>query len=146
MPKRLELVERRASDRGAEAMTQLRALVLAAVPELAELLASAGPDGQLVDVLNMLPPSERKPGGDGRHRIGVARAAVTACRSGAIAGAAMVGRRYVAPRSSVLAWLRAQGPRPLPAPVDKAGMGDELEDLRRSLARPERPRTKRRAG
>jgi hypothetical protein len=60
-----------------------------------------------------------------------------ACRSGAIVGAVRVGRRWLAPRASVQAWLRSMGPRSLTTPKDG---GDDLEPLRAALARPARRR------
>jgi hypothetical protein len=53
-----------------------------------------------------------------------------AARRGEFPGAALVGRRWIAPRASIDAWLRARGPRA----VQTAPEVDELEPLRRQLA------------
>ncbi len=76
-----------------------------------------GADGALVDVLRAVPASKRS--------------ILRACRLGEIAGAAKVGRRWLAPQSSIDAWLRARGPRVVKAAHDE----DDLEDLRRELSR-----------
>lgn len=111
-------------DVGAEMLRLFRMLVLLAVPEL-------GPDrrgqAELVDVVATVPAPRR--------------AVMRACRNGEIAGAASVGRRWIATRAAVDAWLRAKGPRVAVAPQDGV---DELDELRRSLARPDRPRRRRR--
>ena len=56
-----------------------------------------------------------------------------ACRAGRIAGASLVGRRWLAPRGAVEAWLRELGPRAVPASDDQ---GDDLDDIRRWIASP----------
>ena len=132
MSGRLKVAERTAPNVAVDA---LRALAIALAPHLRELLQIQQHDQELVDVLGMLPAPERRPGGKGQHRIGIARAALSACRSGRIEGASRVGRRWVASRAAVLHWLRAQGPRPVPAAVDQ---GDELDEIRAALARGQR--------
>ncbi len=134
MSRRLALAARQAPDAGGDA---LRALAVALAPHLQQLLLAQQHDQEFVDVLGMLPAPERKPGGKERHRVGIERAALRACRSGAIEGASKVGRRWLAPRSAVLTWLRSQGPRPVISPADQ---GDGLDALRARLATPRRSR------
>jgi hypothetical protein len=71
-------------DVGAEMLRLFRMLVLLAVPEL-------GPDSrvqsELVDVVDTVPAPRR--------------AVMRACRNGEIAGAASVGRRWIATRAAV---------------------------------------------
>ena len=122
MSRRLALVGAAKPDAEGEA---LRALAVALAPLLRDLLASEAHQSALVDVLASVP--------------GPRRSVMGACRSGAIEGAARVGRRWLAPRSAVDAWLRSQRPRALP--TAKEGDGDELERLRARLARPARRRS-----
>ena len=118
---RLALALRPAPDAGAAALDAL-ARVLA--PRVAELLGAQREGAGLVDVCATVPGPKRR--------------VMRACRTGGRA------RRWLASRSSIEAWLRSCGPRAVPAPTDDGG--DGLEALRARLARPERPRTKRRAG
>ena len=122
--RRLAIV-RPSVDAGVDALEHLRALVLAAVPELDELLAGARQNDELVDLLAMLPGA----------RAGERRKAMRDCRQGKIRGAVKLARRWRAPRASVDDWLRSCGPRAVSAPAEQ---GDELEDMRRALARPAR--------
>lgn len=108
----LAIVERRAGDAGEGA---LRALAAALVPYLRELLRAERCDEELVDVAAVVPLPRR--------------AIMRACRAGRIPGAVRVARRWLASRGAVAAWLREVGPRPVRA------QADDLEDLRRSLAR-----------
>jgi len=104
------------ADAGAAA---LDALADALLPRLRARLAAEAHAGELVDVVATIPAPKR--------------ALQRACRTGAIVGATRVGRRWLAPRASVDAWLRAIGPRP----VAKAGdEGDALQRMRARLARP----------
>jgi hypothetical protein len=120
MTPRPRLVERPAADSGAEVLRCVRELVMLAVPELRGLERGAC---DLVDVAAAVPASRR--------------VLFRACRDGAIVGASRVGRRWLAPRSSIDEWLRSRGPRLVPAaPADDDD--DELEALRQSLARPDR--------
>jgi hypothetical protein len=114
---RLRVVERGLSEPGADA---LRALATALAPYLRDVLALASaPTEELVDVVRFVP--------------GPKRSVMRACRAGRIAGASLVGRRWVARRGAVEAWLRELGPRVLPTADNE---DDELEDIRRRLARP----------
>jgi len=115
MSRRLALAERGPADAGAEA---LRVLAVALVPYMREFLAAENRGGELVDVLATVPAPRRT--------------VTRACRTGAIAGAAKVGRRWLAARKDIDVWLRSIGPRPLTKPNDGE---DELEPLRRFLAR-----------
>lgn len=108
------------------AQAAIVALAAALAPHL-RLLLGATPD-ERVDVLQAVP--------------GPRRATLAACRSGKIEGVAKIGRRWIAPRASVDAWLRTLGPRLLPSPVD-ADEDAELEELSRAIAREPRGRAKR---
>src|SRR5580692_3909036 len=101
----------------------LRALAEALAPHLRDLLDGARVEGELVDVLATVPAPRRS--------------VLAACRSGAIAGASRVGRRWLASRGAVEAWLRVCGPRAVATPTDDE---DDLESVRRSLATPGRRR------
>lgn len=88
--------------------------VLRLAEALAALLQPAGSDDsdELVDVLAHVP--------------GPRRATMRACRDGAIVGASRVGRRWLARRAAVDAWLRTLGPRLVPAADDddEAALGE----------------------
>jgi hypothetical protein len=101
---------------GAEA---LRVLAAALAPHLRELLVAERRDCELVDVAIFCAVDKQ-------------RAIAGACRSGAIAGARKVARKWKAPASSVRAWLEKQGPRAVRAPDAEV---DEFEAMRRRLAR-----------
>jgi len=120
------LVERNAAhDAAGELLALLERLVDARLAT-----RQARGDGDLVDVASAIPASRR--------------VLFAACRDGAIVGASRVGRRWIAPRSSIDEWLRSRGPRLVPAaPADEGD--DELEALRQSLARPDRKPRKGRA-
>lgn len=113
-----------ANEPGAEVLRLLRTLVLLAVPELR--LEQPGRD-VLVDVVDTVPAPKR--------------AVMRACRNGDVAGAARVGRRWLASRAAVDAWLLTKRPPAAIAPPDSV---DDLDELRRSLATPSRPRRRRR--
>jgi hypothetical protein len=104
----------------------LRALAEALAPHLRELLDGARVEGELVDVAAVVPLPRRT--------------VYRACRRGDVVGASRVGRRWLASRGAVEAWLRACGPRALATPADD---DEDLESVRRSLATPGR---RRRAG
>jgi hypothetical protein len=95
--------------------TALRAIAAAIAPFVRDLIVADLHDDRLVDVLATVP--------------GTRRTILRACRRGAIHGAAKVGRRWVARRTSVDAWLGTL--TVLPCSNDD----DEFEELRRSLAR-----------
>jgi Helix-turn-helix domain len=114
--RRLAQVSRVPADSGAEVVVNLIVSILA--PRVAELLGQQARSDALVDLALVVPGSRRS--------------LYRACRAGEIAGAARVGRRWLAPRASLDAWLRARGPRLVPAHDDA---DDELEPLRRSLGR-----------
>jgi hypothetical protein len=107
-------VEGPASDAGADA---LRALAVALAPHLRELLAAERRDAELVDVLAAVP--------------GPRRTVMRACRGGRIVGAVRVGRKWLAPRASVDAWLRSLGPRAVTRPGEQ---GDRLDAMRARFA------------
>lgn len=94
--------------------------VLALAEALAALLVPPPSADELVDVLAYVP--------------GPRRPTMRACRDGAIEGASRVGRRWLARRTAVDAWLRTLGPRLVSEPSADDD-GDELEDLRRSISR-----------
>jgi hypothetical protein len=100
----------------------IRALAVALLPYLRELGALEQRDGELADVAGVVPLPRR--------------VVYAACRSGAIAGASRVARRWLATRSAIDAWLRARGPRLVQAEHDD----DELEATRRRLTSPARRR------
>ena len=58
--------------------------------------AGSSPGDELVDVVRFVPAPKR--------------CVMRACRAGRIAGASLVGRRWLAPRAAVEAWLRELGP------------------------------------
>ncbi len=93
------------------AAVALDALAAALAPRVAALLS---PRDELVDVAREVPASKR--------------VLYSLCRRGEIGGAVRVGRRWLAPRASVDAWLRARGPRVV-APVE--GEADVERALRR---------------
>lgn len=97
-----------------------RACLLEQLAEIDRELAALehGSDGPLVDVLAVLP--------------GPRRSILAACRTGAIASASKLGRRWCAPQSAIDDFLRARGPRVVQA-HDRDE--DDLEDLRRELSR-----------
>jgi hypothetical protein len=101
----------------------LRGLALALAPHLVELLGAARVEAELVDVAAVVPLSRR--------------VVYSACRRGDVAGAARVGRRWLATRAAVDAWLCSCGPRVVASPADDE---DELEATRRRLAAPGRRR------
>jgi hypothetical protein len=94
----------------------LRSLARALLPYLREELARDRSEGELLDVLEHVPGSQRS--------------LMTACRTGEIAGAKKVARRWIATRAAIDAYLRTRGPRV----VDRDD-GDELDDLRTRIAR-----------
>lgn len=101
----------------------LRALAAALLPYLRELLAFEQRGAELVDVADMVPLPRRQ--------------VFRACRSGAIVGASRVGRRWLATRGAVEAWVRS-------ASATGQGMGDDdLQELREALARPSQVRGRR---
>jgi hypothetical protein len=90
------------------------------LPRLRARLAAEACEVEIVDVVQTVPaPSAAK------------RVLLRACRSGAIAGAARVGRRWVASRAAIDVWLRAHGPRFVEPERD----GDALERMRTRFAR-----------
>jgi hypothetical protein len=95
----------------------LAALAQVLVPYLKPLLATQQPAEPLVDVAKAVPTSRRS--------------LYRACRGGEIDGAVRVARRWLAPRASLDAWLRARGPRLVPAAQQ---IEDDLEGLRALLA------------
>jgi hypothetical protein len=107
-------------DRSSAAM---RALAVTLVPYLQELLSTQRAGEALIDVCAAVPAPRRTVMG--------------ACRRGDVAGAVLVGRRWLAPQAGVDAWLRARGPRVVEQP---RGDDDDLESVRRSLATPGRRR------
>jgi excisionase family DNA binding protein len=113
-------IARPAADAGADA---LRALAIALAPYLVGLLTAERAEAEIVDVAAAVPLPRRT--------------IYRACRRGHIHGAARVGRKWLASRGAVDAWLRACGPRALPSPDDDE---DDLESVRRSLSTPGRRR------
>ena len=116
MSRRLALVDRHAVDAGSAA---LDALAEALLPRLLSRLAAERQDAKLVDVAAVVPLPRRT--------------VYRACRAGRIEGARRVGRRWLAARAAVDAWVRSCGPRAVPSPNDDAA--DDLAPLRRALAR-----------
>ena len=97
----------------------LGAMAVALAPYLIPLIVEAlggAPKAALVDVAAAVPARKRT--------------LYAACRRGEIAGASRVGRRWLAPRASLDAWLASRGPRLVPA-LEEA---DELESVRQRLA------------
>jgi hypothetical protein len=80
-------------DIGAEMLRLIRTVVLMAVPELR---SEHRGQVELVDVVETVPAPKR--------------AVMRACRNGEIDSAGCIGRRWIAPRVAVDAWLRAKGP------------------------------------
>jgi hypothetical protein len=114
---------------GVDACPRCRAMADVLRPILELGAPAQGDDAQLVDVAGVLPPKDR------RH-------VYRACRTGAIANAAKLGRRWLARRSDVDAWLRTLGPRlVVPASTEDE---DKVDRAIRRLAAPGRRR--RRAG
>jgi hypothetical protein len=124
--RRLALAARPGTDAGGDA---LRALAVALVPILQELLQVERTGAELVEVAAVVPLPRR--------------AVCRACREGRVEGARRVGRRWLAARSAVDEWVRSCGPRVVPPADDRAD--DEVEAMLASLVRPSRPR-RRRAG
>ncbi len=120
MSRRLALVDRQAAVGAGSAA--LDALAEALLPRLLSRLATEQRDAELVDVAAVVPLPRRT--------------VYRACRAGRIEGALRVGRRWLATRAAVDAWVRSCGPRAVPSPKDDAT--DDLEPLRRSLARERR--------
>jgi excisionase family DNA binding protein len=104
------------TEAGADA---LRALAVGLVPYLRELLADEASAAKLVDVAAVVPLPRRT--------------IYAACRRGDLV-AVKRGRRWLAARTAVDAWLRLGGPRLVPLGSED----DDLEELRRSLLRPGR--------
>jgi transposase-like protein len=114
--RRLALVERSAPDANAAA---LDAMAEALVPRILARLTTEQLAVEFVDVARFLDEDKQ-------------RAIAKPCRSGAIAGAVKVARRWKAPRAALLSWLEQRGPRAIAAKNDDEA--DELEDLRRRIA------------
>ena len=108
----ISLIAKPAPETGTDA---LRALALALLPHLRELLGVHQGE-ELVDVAETVPLPRRT--------------VFAACRRGQIEGASRRGRRWLATKSAVDAWLRAGGPRLVQTTADDE---DELESMRRSL-------------
>ena len=111
---RLALVKGAPADAGAAA---LRSMAVALLPYLRELLEGEHRSEDLVDVVASVPAPKRT--------------VMRACRTGAIAGASRVGRRWLAPRASVDKYLQARGPK---AVANVSDEDDGLEALRRRIA------------
>ncbi|HEY2367447.1 MAG TPA: helix-turn-helix domain-containing protein [Polyangiaceae bacterium] len=95
----------------------MRALARVLKPYLDELNARDTSAAELLDVCEHIPAPTKT-----LHR---------ACRAGRIVGACKVGRRWLATREAIDAFLRTQGPR-LAKPRDD---GDELDEMRERIAR-----------
>ena len=95
----------------------LRVLAAALMPHLRETFAYEAGEAQLVDVAKFLPLPRRT--------------VHNACRRGDLV-AVKVGRRWIATRAAIDAWLRVLALHPIPPLSDD----DDLEELRRSLLRP----------
>jgi len=108
--------------RSADSFAAMHALAVALLPHLCQLLAAQRRDEGLVDVCAVVP--------------GPRRTIMAACRRGEVSGAVRVGRRWLASRGCVDAWLRSRNPGAIPPSGDE----DELESVRRSLATPGRQR------
>jgi hypothetical protein len=122
-PRLIEVSKTDLGARDTDSSTAMRVLAVALIPHLLELFSAQRGDEHLVDVCAAVP--------------GPRRTIMAACRRGDISGAVRVGRRWLAPRTGIDAWLRARGPRVVPAP---GGEDDDLESVRRSLAMPGRRR------
>ena len=105
------------------ATAAVHALAVALLPHLRDLLSTERNEESMVEVCAVVP--------------GPRRTIMAACRRGEVSGAVRVGRRWLAPRAGVDAWLRSRGPHLVPTP---GGDEDELESVRRSLATPGRRR------
>jgi excisionase family DNA binding protein len=112
-PRRLTLASAPKVETAAAA---LRAFAVALAPYLRELLVVEADGVQLVDVAEVVPLPRRT--------------VYKACRRGDLA-AVKRGRRWLATRSAVDAWVRIGGPRL----VRTSPEGDDLEEVRRSLMR-----------
>ena len=110
-------------------LDELLAGLLPRMPRVRAILAASSTPIELVGLVGMLPGAT----------AGERRAVMRAARTGAIVGAAKVGRTWRAPRASVEAWLHELGPRVVIATPEAADV-DELEDLRESLTRAARRR------
>jgi hypothetical protein len=115
MTARLTLAKRPPADAGAEAV---RVLAHALLPYLRELLAAERSGEDLLEVAAVVPLPRRL--------------VLAACRRGDVPGAVKRGRRWLASRAAIETWLRAKGPQSLP---ERTVEEDDLEPLRRSLAR-----------
>jgi hypothetical protein len=98
------------------AATALRALATALAPYLRELLLAEQDAKGLLDVAQAVPLSRR--------------ALFAACRRGDLV-AVKRGRRWLATRAAIDAWLRLGAARPVAGSCDD----DDLEEVRRSLMR-----------
>ncbi|MGO9833970.1 MAG: helix-turn-helix domain-containing protein [Polyangiaceae bacterium] len=114
MNRRLTIIDRHAVDAGGAV---LDALAEALLPRLVSRLAAMRQDADLVDVAAVVPLPRRT--------------VYRACRAGSIEGARRVGRRWLATRAAIDAWVRSCGPRVVPS----RDADDDLEPLRRSLAK-----------
>jgi excisionase family DNA binding protein len=85
-------------------------------PLVLEAIGGA-PKAALVDIADHVPTSRRS--------------LYRAARAGEIEGAVRVGRRWLAPREALDAWLRSRGPRVVEPPANDA---DALEFVRQRLA------------
>jgi hypothetical protein len=103
--------------------TAMRALAVALLPYLRELLSAQRHEEDVVNVCAVVP--------------GPKRMIMAACRRGEVPGAVRIGRRWLAPRRGVEAWLRSCGHR---AGRSTSSDDDDLESVRRSLATPGRRR------
>ena len=99
----------------------LEMIAQAVAPRVGELLASKRSEEGLVDVALFVGETKQR-------RI------AGPCRSGAVAGACKVARRWRAPRAAVEAWLRTLRPR-ASSTARAEREDDDLEMLRRRLAR-----------
>lgn len=111
--RRLRVVEPATEDLG---VAGLRALARALLPYLKELLVQEQQAAELVDVVSFVPAAPR--------------VIMRDCRNGKIVGARKVGRKWIAPRVAVEAWLRERGPR-----VVRRRKDDGLDDLRARVAK-----------
>jgi hypothetical protein len=101
----------------------VRALARALLPYLREQIGAERASHALVEVAAVVPLPRRL--------------VLRACRRGEVVAAVKRGRRWLATRAAVDAWVQASsGPQPEPSSEDE----DDLEPLRRSLARSGRRR------